>query len=288
LFVVDPVRGTVSHLDVGDAATTVAVSPAGRWAAVGGYDSLISVDLGADVLAATATTPLPGDARLMLVGEDGSVAVVVTGGQDRAVALVAFGPDLRPGPSYDLGDLVPLGLAGDLGDHKLVVWDQGGAVRLLTGPGEGWALAGTDADLGGAWHGIVAPLAEGAIGTYARDGFDVRPWPGGPACPHYAWTDMENAVSSPDGRWVAWRWHTWDGTSEGTGVRVGRTADGSVVTDTAFESGTDGNGPANLAMAVDDEGTVRLAWGEKGDVVAGAEVGPGRVELLAPVSLKAP
>jgi hypothetical protein len=259
-------RGTWSAL--GHEPSLVALSPHGRYALAAGEDRLSILDSTASWGVVHQLT-LPASLFRAAMGDGGMTVGVVASQDGGDSTLLAWRPDGSPAldPGVALGDSTPFGLALDEQRKRILLWGASGPgsihgvgdrfVRLVSVAGDSHLVVWAGPSPIGELVEYVMPLAFGDIGVYDRDRLvrispDTHPEDIASIVDSYPLGNLENLVTSPDGRLVAWRWSE-SGVAPTERLRVVRLADGTVLDRAEYEEV--GVFPS---IAVDNNGVVTL------------------------------
>lgn len=274
LLWLDTASGQTHVVSLPSEASKVALSPDAIWVVLASHDTLRVGKL-ADTFKETAHTTLPAVPYRLITSNDGTTAASFVYNDEEGVIGVWKGEDLTPllgRQGYSLGNVLPDLIRLEAASNLLLVWGMQGSgafggdgkpyVHLFDSskgkPREVW----DGHNLSLTPNGFVMPLGKNHLGVHDRNHFSVYDMNAPEDAPvTYAFEGMEKVVSSPDGKRIAWLWHTSHAkqtTSHLASIRLGEKAPDVISFDHmgTFEQ-----------FAVADDGQITLIYGQEPDTL---------------------
>jgi hypothetical protein len=248
-----------------------------------------------------STLSIPAALTRLAVGEHNLIVGTTVLNGLRTVLSVWHGETFTSafaGDGMSLGELDVGGVYLDDARSRVILWGKQN-LKLPLEKRESFAqlLEFTATDMEVIWdkedlslplNGYMLPLRNGSLGAYNRDQLVILAPSNAPDSPWrpmqtYDLGNLERAVASPDGSFIAHLWSSWDGKQDHFKLRVVRLADGSIFQESAF----DALGQF-VVWAVDDTGQATLAYSEWPDRIVILRLQQGQIRKQADFEIRLP
>lgn len=296
LTLIEVASGTATTRQLPFHISSVAFSPSAKQAVASGSKQILAfAPQSAFTLGSVAAIPAP--LFRMTLADDGVLVGAAKFSDAKTNLCVWHGPQLTPafsGEGYPLGSVAPYHLRLDSQSKRVLVAGASGrsaysgGAKLFAGlvnlSPEHIAVVWKGDNLPFQPHGFLYPLADDTLGIYQRNQLVIVALKveGNSTAvaevAHYAFTDLETVVASPDGNYVAWLWGSHPNAA--SHIRVGKLSDGTIVDEATIEALD-----YFPSIAVNNAGRVTLTYSQKPNQVLASTLENGQFSQRAVVAI---